>query len=165
MRTDRYGLYEGGGVQEVLGIDYDSYIDAVAGLEYVPPNRQPTMYGAEGHFILGGGLAAVTCDDECGETRTMRFAKVCIGGAAGASGGLGIVTGLDGARCRQENYQGWFFEGGGTIGNLSAGADIGFNTNSGLPYGMSGVNEYHAGPASKVGAQVKATWCYYIPLQ
>ena len=126
-----------------------------------------SMYGAEGHFLIGGGLAAVNCVDECGQERTFRYLKVCGGGAMGISGGAGIVTGMDGKNCRSDNYKGYFYEIGGAIGYLSAGADIGYTNGGagGLPDGLSGVNEYHGGPGTKWGVQFKSSWCYYFPLQ
>ncbi len=39
MRTDKYGLYEGGGISEVIpGYDYGEYLDAIADMEYRPPS-------------------------------------------------------------------------------------------------------------------------------
>ena len=39
MRTDKYGLYEGGGISEVMpGYDYDDYLDVIADMEYRPPS-------------------------------------------------------------------------------------------------------------------------------
>jgi hypothetical protein len=122
-----------------------------------------TFFAAEGHFIFGGGLAEVSCTDECGKRQTFRFMKVCIGGAAGGSFGGGLVTGLDGGNCKAGNYQGWFAEFGASYGIGSGGVDIGFNkTESNVPYGTSGVNEGHVGIG--FGAKLKATWCYYIPI-
>ena len=39
MRTDKYGLYEGGGISEVMpGYDYEDYLDVIDDMEYRPPS-------------------------------------------------------------------------------------------------------------------------------
>ncbi len=39
MRVDKYGLYEGGGISEVVpGYDYDEYRDLISDMEYRPPS-------------------------------------------------------------------------------------------------------------------------------
>ena len=39
MRTDKYGLYEGGGISEVMpGYTYDEYLDLMSDMEYRPPS-------------------------------------------------------------------------------------------------------------------------------
>ena len=39
MRTDKYGLYEGGGISEVMpGYAYDEYLDLMSEMEYRPPS-------------------------------------------------------------------------------------------------------------------------------
>lgn len=39
MRTDKYGLYEGGSISEVMpGYTYDEYLDLMSDMEYRPPS-------------------------------------------------------------------------------------------------------------------------------
>jgi len=130
-----------------------------------------TYIGGEFNYGVGGGLTTVRCKLECGKEQVFRYVKICIGGAAGGGATAGMVGNMSGPACRSDTYKGWFFEGGYTAWGLSGGVDIGFNETDwkvpgagvGLPFGMSGVNEAGAGPG--LGAGVKATWCYYIPLQ
>jgi hypothetical protein len=132
--------------------------------------RQQTLdgtsfYGAEGHFFFGGGLTSVTCKDECGASQTFRFMKLCFGGALGAGVSGGVVMGMDGKQCRSDTYKGWFYEVGASIGPLSAGVDDGVDTGEhGVPGdNRTGVTEISLGVG--LGASIKSTYCYYIPLQ
>ena len=124
-----------------------------------PPSRPTSYYGGEGHFFLGGGWTSVTCTDECGEMQTFYYVKTCLGAAAGAGAGMGLVSSMGGTSCRSDTYEGWFFELGGCYGPACGGYDIGY-TNTG---GHSGVNEDGIGPGW--GEQFKVTWCYYWLLQ
>ena len=85
---------------------------------YTPaPIGSPIFFGGEAHFFGGVGFSIVTCEDECGMKRTFKYMKFCVGGAAGASLGTGGIQGLDGERCRQENYEGYFYEAGASFAN------------------------------------------------
>jgi hypothetical protein len=118
-----------------------------------------TYYGGEFYFLAGGGLTSVTCKDQCGAKKTFRYIKVCpFGAAVGGSGGAGMVSGMTGKACDPSNYAGWFFETGVSVGPLSFGGDVGYNSDGSL----SGVNEVSAGFG--IGARFKAIWCYYIPI-
>lgn len=96
--------------------------------------------------------------------RRTDFLKVCFGGAIGGSGGGGAVFGMDGKSCRAEDYKGWFYEAGFSVGYATEGADIGYNSDGpfGMPGSLSGVVEGSIGGG--LGAKVKSTWCYYIPI-
>jgi len=130
-----------------------------------------TYYGGEVHAVVGGGLTSVTCTDECGNKQTFRYAKICLGYAFGGGVSGGGVGGMKGRSCRSESYSGFFAEGGVSAGLLSGGIDLGATETDwkvpgigmGLPNGLSGVNEMGGGLG--IGAQVKASLCYYIPLQ
>jgi len=128
------------------------------------PGQETRLGGVEGHFFGGGGVTRVTCQDECGKWQTFTYIKVCFGGAIGAGASAGVVTNLGGKSCRKENYAGWFYEAGVSAGPISIGVDVGYNNDGpgGLPGSTSGVNE--VGGGGGVGASVKSTWCYYIPL-
>jgi len=44
MRTDRFGLYEGGGISEVMpGYTYEQYLDLMSNMEYRPPTTRTRM--------------------------------------------------------------------------------------------------------------------------
>jgi hypothetical protein len=135
------------------------------------PGQNTMFYGGEFHFFGGFGLTAVECQDECGKWQTFRYLKLCGGGAIGGGLSAGMVQGMAGKTCRSKTYEGWFAEAGFTAGLISGNLDKGFNetdhakipgTNAGYPYGGSGVYEGSVGPA--LGAGLKVTWCYYIPL-
>jgi uncharacterized protein RhaS with RHS repeats len=138
-----------------------------------PPISQPqtTYYGGEGHFILGGGLTSVSCTNQCGQKQTFRYLKICGGFAFGGSAAAGVVGGMNGRSCRSDTYAGYFAEGGYAGALVAGGVDLGLTETAwkipglgiGLPNGLSGVKETGIGPA--VGAGVKASLCYYIPLQ
>jgi RHS repeat-associated protein len=136
---------------------------------YVPPAIQPPTisFGAEGHYIIGGGLTSVTCTAECGAQRTFRYMKLCFGGAIGAGLGGGLVGNRNGTQCRSETYTGYFYEAGASSGVLSGAFDIGYTDTGGmfpLPNGASGVTETGGGVSLPRGALIKSTWCYYFPL-
>lgn len=154
-----------------LGAAYAS-INRASGYRPRQSNLPRTWYyGAEGHFVVGGGLTSVTCTDECGQEQTFRYLKVCGGFAFGAGAAGGVIGGMNGKACRSGSYEGYFAEGGYTAGYFSGGVDLGMTETQwkipgvgiGLPNGMSGVNETGVGPA--LGAGLKASLCYYIPLQ
>ena len=71
-------------------------------------NTDTTSYGAKGHFVFGGGMTSVTCTvstpDECGAKQTLRYAKICFGGAIGAGFGTGVVGNMNGKSCRSGTY-------------------------------------------------------------
>ena len=71
---------------------------------------QTSYFGAEAHFIAGLGVVEVSCIDECGDRRSFLYIKVCGGAAIGASVSLGLVKGMNGARCRPKTYSGPFHE-------------------------------------------------------
>lgn len=123
-----------------------------------------TFYGGELHFLVGGGLTALKCTDQCGKKHTFRYLKVCIGGAIGGSGGAGVVGGVDGKSCNQSNYAGWFYEAGISAGPVSFGGDVGYNSDGpgGAPGSLSGVLE--SSLSVGFGAKIKSTWCYYFPI-
>jgi hypothetical protein len=60
MRTDRFGLYEGGGISEVMpGYTYEQYLDLMSNMEYRPPTTRTRM------GVIGciGGCASYTDGD------------------------------------------------------------------------------------------------------
>jgi RHS repeat-associated protein len=123
--------------------------------------------GGEAHFFGGFGFVAVTCRDNCGNPKKFTFVKYCLGGAIGVSVGGGFIHGLDGDRCKAENYEGWFYEAGLSYGPVGAGVDIGYDgENWGLPGCPSGVCEGGGGLGKSPGAglQAKSTWCYYVQI-
>jgi len=141
---------------------------------YVPPTisgPQTTYFGAEGQFLFGGGLTSVTCTSECGQKQTFRYLKICSGLAFGGSASAGTVGGMNSKSCRSSTYAGYFAEFGYTGAYVAGGVDWGLTETAwkipglgiGLPNGLSGVKEVGIGPA--VGAGLKGTLCYYIPLQ
>ena len=136
-----------------------------SGYTDVPASKPDTFVGGEGHFFVGGGLSSLTCTDQCGRSQTFRYVKVCGGGAIGAGASAGAVLGVSGKNCRSDTYKGWFYEGGYSLGPLSAGVDVGYNNDGpgGLPGSLSNVVE--GGVGLGFGAMAKSTWCYYIPLQ
>ena len=77
----------------------------------------------------------------------MAFVKVCLGLAAGVSGGAGYVSGLEGSQCVPETYAGLFGELGASIGYVGASLDIG-----------NGVVE----AGGTIGGGAQAGICYYI---
>ena len=110
-----------------------------------------TYVGGEFNGIAGGGVTFVTCQEECGNKRTMVFVKFCIGAAIGGSAGAGFIDGLNGPNCRPDVYDEWFFETGIAVGPFGGSVDIG------LPDG--GVIE--GGPTVGAGFQI-ASFCYYV---
>ena len=91
-----------------------------------PYDGLDTIIGGEAHFIVGGGFTYVTCQDECDNPRTMIFVKVCAGAAAGVSGTVGNVAGLDGSKCNPSTYEGGFVEFGIAVLGLVGGfLDVG----------------------------------------
>ncbi|WP_446011703.1 RHS repeat-associated core domain-containing protein [Candidatus Electrothrix sp.] len=152
--VDSMGLYPGDEFDAIM----DTFGEGGKG-------QADTYYGGEGHFILGGGAVALNCTDECGNNKTIRFWKVCFGGAMGVAGGAGVVKGTNGESCRAESYKGWFYEAGASYGYGSAGVDVGYNNDGpfGLPGSLSGVVE--GGIGGGLGAKIKSSWCYYIPME
>lgn len=83
----------------------------------------------------------------------------------------GAVGGMKGNSCRSGSYSGFFAEGGASAGLISGSIDVGATETDwkvpgigiGLPNGLSGVNEVGGGVG--LGAEVKASLCYSIPLQ
>ncbi len=142
----------------------------------ITPLNPTLYYGAEAHFGVGGGLAAVTCTDKCGQRKTFRYYKICGGLAVGASFGGGAVTNMTGETCKPEMYEGWFAEGGVSspwVGGI--GIDIGFNADGrptlpafglpNLPGTRSGVDEVSGGfGAFSRGVMAKGTLCFYKSL-
>ena len=127
--------------------------------------RPDTFFGAEGHFFVGAGLVSLTCTRACGKTATFRYLKLCVGGAIGGGASGGGVLGVNGKNCQSNTYKGWFYEGGYSVGPLSAGVDVGYNSDG--PGGFAGSlsNVVEGGVGLGLGAMIKSTWCYYIPLQ
>jgi len=119
----------------------------------------PSFVSEEQHFFVGSGFTRVSCCDENYSKRIFWYRKICFGGAIGfGAGGGAVISGLSGKNCRGKNYEGWFYEFGGSFGPLSGGADIGYNDDGDL----SGVNELAGGVgASPPGVMIKSTWCYY----
>ena len=148
-------------------VDEDGLMGHAPGKGRYPPGFGPgnetSYYGGEGHFFLGGGLTKVTCTDECGKKQSFRYWKVCFGGAIGISGSSGLVGGVNGKSCRQENYAGYFYEAGASFGIFGVGGDVGYTGAFGeLPGGTSGVDEGSFGFGW--GVSFKSSWCYYFPL-
>ncbi len=144
-------------IQERDGLNLYAYVknDPVLNLD---PIGLASSVGGEAHFFVGGGFTRVSCCDENGDKHLMWFSKVCIGGAVGVGGGGAYVTGLSGSRCRRENYEGWFYEAGYSVGSVGGNLNVGVNGS-----GYSGVNEIGGGPGKSLpGVKFKSTWCYYI---
>lgn len=142
---------------------------------YVPPVTPPTPWylSVEGFWNneaqpgAGGGVSWVTCYDACGNKQKFKYRKICVSGTTGASVTMGVVAGMDGAKCNSQRYSGYFGELGYTYGWFSGGADFGFNDasipgNNGfpLPGKPSGVSEYGIGIGT---SGPKAAVCYYVP--
>jgi len=142
---------------------------------YVPPVTPPTAWylSVEGFWNnaaqpgAGGGVSWVTCYDACGNKQKFKYRKICVSGTTGASVTMGVVAGMDGAKCNSQRYSGYFGELGYTYGWFSGGADFGFNDasipgNNGfpLPGKPSGVSEYAIGIGT---SGPKAAVCYYVP--
>ena len=54
MRADKYGLYEGGGISEVMPCyDYDDYLDAITDMEYRPPSPNESCLRRSGRWPRG----------------------------------------------------------------------------------------------------------------
>ncbi|MFZ2630837.1 MAG: RHS repeat-associated core domain-containing protein [Desulfosalsimonadaceae bacterium] len=133
----------------------------------------PTYFaGVEAHLLGGGGLSLVVCcDDKCDKNYFL-FLKVCGGAALGGGGAIGLVEGMEGATCNYKNYEGWFFEAGGSVGFCGAGLDVGVKDSDieiplidvPLPSTeFSNVIEGGAGPSAGP-LSVKATWCRYYKI-
>jgi hypothetical protein len=124
-----------------------------------PPYDGSDFFGGEAHFFVGFGFSSVSCCDENKARRIFKYRKVCIGGAIGIGAGGGtVVSGFSGTKCRGENYAGWFYELGGSVGWVGAGVDVGY-TGGG---DFSGVNAVGGGLGkSPKGVYFKSTWCYY----
>jgi RHS repeat-associated protein len=144
---------------------------------YVPPVTPPTawyfsvegLWQNDGQPGAGGGISWVTCYDECGKKQQFRYRKICLSGTTGAGAAIGVISGMDGAKCRKGNYAGYFGELGSSILDLpiTLGGDLGFNPanipgNNGfpLPGKPSGVSEYGLG----IGTPgLKSALCFYVP--
>ena len=133
------------------------------------PFGQPDYYwGWDVYYGAGGfGRTKFTCTDKCNKKHTYIYKKICVGNALGIGLSGGVVLGTSGENCKPENYAGWFFEGGYSLGPLSAGVDVGFNedgpqipgTSLRLPNTPSNVIE--AGLGVGAGAPTKGVFCYY----
>ena len=133
-------------------------------LDFQPPVTPPVFpdenfVGEEQHFIIGSGFTRASCCDENKTKRIFWYRKICIGGAIGFGAGAGaVITGFSGKNCRGSNYEGWFYELGGSIGPVSGGVDVGYTSGG----DFSGVNEVGGGLGmSPPGVMFKSTWCYY----
>lgn len=117
--------------------------------------------GGEARFFVGMGKSIVRCINECGLPKKFHYTKFCFGGAIGGSIGGGVLYGMNGKKCRPENYEGWFYEIGASIGKIGIGSDIGYDgDNWGFPGCPSGTCEIGGGISA--GAKFKSTWCYYV---
>lgn len=150
----------GGGVNPYLEHEFNPDFSELINSPYI---------GVEGHFIAGGGLSLVTCCDEKENKHYFLFAKGCFGPAIGGGVSAGAVAGMDKEKCKYENYEGWFFEAGGSIAFVGAGVDVGVTeSDTKIPLidiplpstDFSGVIEGGAGPSCGK-LEVKATWCRY----
>jgi len=157
VNKDTYGLIGDPGFtpEETLEV-----IDNIRDLNLSAPAhgvlRPAGFVGFEIHFVVGYGQSSVSCCDEELDRREFMFIKSCIGGALliGFQGGL--VLGLDGANCSYDTYDGWFYEGGGSLGPWGLGVDIGYNDDG----SFSGVGEI--GPSLGGGAVgFQSSWCFY----
>ncbi|MCF7669660.1 MAG: RHS repeat-associated core domain-containing protein [Verrucomicrobia bacterium] len=144
------------------------------GYLYTPTtsNYSTSYVEEEQHFIIGSGFTRVFCCDENYNKRIFWYRKICFGAAVGfCSGGGKIVSGMSGKDCRGQNYEGWVFEGGVSLGPVGIGGDVGYQDFPGTqdwllppPGDYSGVNEFGFGAGMglpKPGLMVKATWCRY----
>lgn len=112
------------------------------------------------HFApFGGGLTTVTCCNENGREWEYKYYKLCVGTTSGIAVGTGLVTGIDGERCRVDTYEGYFLET--NIG--PAGVDVSlteahpFGIPVPLPGTPSGTNE----AGISVGLIAGTSICYY----
>jgi RHS repeat-associated protein len=120
----------------------------------VDPSGLASTKGGEGHFILGGGFFEVNCCTENGKGLKHLYLKVCLGAAFGASGGFAKVSNSDGASCSNPAKNLLGGELGFAVGPISADAGYSVATNGS---GGSG----SGGASAGLGAEVKATACYY----
>jgi hypothetical protein len=123
------------------------------------PGGPPTVVGAEfGAFVLVGA-SRVSCCDEKNNYRKMTFDKYGWGGVIGASGGVGVIHGMDGAKCKHETYEGYFLEFGVTAGVVGGFVDFGLSGPWYDPWNISGGPTFsgvvEGGPAIGVGAEAK----------
>jgi len=144
MRVDPYGLFGMAGHSQAR-------LEQARRDGKIPSGDQglSAYAGYEYNFIAGSGVTLVSCQDNCGERRTMKFRKICGGAAIGASASVGPVAGLSGERCAPEYYEKWFLE-------LGISAGYGWGMDIGLPLGV-----VEGGPAPGFGAQL-FSFCYYI---
>ncbi|MCU7859807.1 MAG: hypothetical protein KZQ86_08230, partial [Candidatus Thiodiazotropha sp. (ex Lucinoma kastoroae)] len=136
----------------------------------IDPKGLAGFFGAEmmgGYGLgLGGGIIYMTCKEECEESHTYIYMKVCGGlttpGIAGSVTG-GPVSNMDGKQCRPNNYSGYFGEANANAFGVGVGVDVGLSDVDGnfIPDGVSGVNEAGVGYGTGLPG-MSAMLCYYI---